>query len=72
MGIELLEKDTTYTNFIKTFYEKTGKLFDQEDPKEFHIVACSQCGVKNKILSERLSHGPKCGRCGTPLRIDMP
>jgi hypothetical protein len=72
MGIELLEKDTTYIDFVKTFHEKTGKPFEREDPQEFHIVACSQCGVKNKVRSEKISHGPKCGRCGTPLRIDIP
>jgi uncharacterized protein (TIGR02266 family) len=78
MGIELLEKDTTYMNFIKNFHEKTGKPFEheepieREEPRKFHIIACSQCGVKNKVLSERISHGPKCGKCGTSLRIDIP
>jgi Tfp pilus assembly protein PilZ len=75
MGIELLEKDTTFMDFIKDFHEKTGKpfeRFEREEPKEFHIVACSQCGVKNKVRSEKISYGPKCGRCGTPLIIDIP
>jgi len=74
MGIELLEKDTTFMNFVKTFHEKIGKAFEGEAPGEFHfhIVACSQCGVKNKVSSEKISHGPKCGRCGTPLRIAIP
>ncbi len=34
---------------------------------EFAIIACSVCGVKNKVRSERLSHGPKCGKCGASL-----
>jgi uncharacterized protein (TIGR02266 family) len=72
MGIELIEKDSAFMNFIKSFHEKTGKPFIMEEPKEFHIIACSQCGVKNKVLSTRVSHGPKCGKCGTPLNIDMP
>jgi hypothetical protein len=72
MGIELLEKDTAFLNFVKSFHEKTGKPFEKSDHQEFHIIACTQCAVKNKVLSERISHGPKCGRCGTPLRIDMP
>ena len=72
MGIELLEKDTTFINFINSFHEKTGKPLEREVPKEFHVVACSQCGVKNKVPSERISHGPKCGKCGSPLRIDIP
>jgi uncharacterized protein (TIGR02266 family) len=72
MGIELMEKDTAYINFIKSFHEKTGKPFEEIDPREFHIIACSQCGVKNKVLSEKIALSPKCGRCGTPLIINMP
>jgi uncharacterized protein (TIGR02266 family) len=72
MGIELTEKDTAFMNFIKSFHEKTGTPLEKSDPQEFHIVACTQCGVKNKVLTNRIAHGPKCGRCGTPLRIDMP
>jgi len=34
---------------------------------EFVIVACKACGVKNKVHSERLSHGHKCGKCGSPI-----
>ncbi len=72
MGIELIEKDTAFIDFIISFHEKTGKPFEKIDPQEFHIIACTQCGVKNKVIHSRISHGPKCGRCGTPLKIDMP
>ena len=72
MGIELMEKDTAFMNFIKFFHERTGKPIEKSAPQEFHIIACTQCSVKNKVLSERIFHGPKCGKCGTPLRIDMP
>jgi len=72
MGIELIEKDTAFMNFIKSFHEKTGTPLEKSDPQEFYIIACTQCGVKNKVLSKRISHGPKCGKCGTPLRSDMP
>lgn len=36
---------------------------------DFVIIACSQCGVKNKVRRERLSHGPKCGKCGSPISL---
>ncbi len=72
MGIELIEQDRAFMDFIKSFHEKTGKPFEKIDPQEVHIITCTQCGVKNKVLSTRISHGPKCGRCGTPLKIDMP
>jgi Tfp pilus assembly protein PilZ len=72
MGIELLERDRAFMDFIKTFHEKTGKPFEKSDPEAFYIIACSQCGVKNKVLRIRIFHGPKCGKCGTLLSIDMP
>lgn len=72
MGVELIEKDSMFMNFIKSFHEKTGTPLEKKDSKEFLIISCSQCGVKNKVLSEKISLGPKCGRCGIPLRIDIP
>jgi len=36
---------------------------------DFVIISCAQCGVKNKVRRERLSHGPKCGRCGSPISL---
>jgi hypothetical protein len=45
---------------------------ESDDPpapsaQEFVITACLACGVKNKVRSERLIQGFKCGRCGAPL-----
>ena len=31
------------------------------------IVACAQCGAANRVPTERLSGGPKCGKCKQPL-----
>ncbi|MBI5846976.1 MAG: PilZ domain-containing protein [Nitrospirae bacterium] len=36
---------------------------------DFVIITCAQCGVKNKVRRERLSHGPKCGKCGSPISL---
>lgn len=33
------------------------------------IIACDQCGAKNRVSRERLSHGPKCGKCGAPISL---
>lgn len=33
------------------------------------IIACGQCGAKNRVRRERLSHGPKCGKCGAPISV---
>jgi hypothetical protein len=32
--------------------------------EDFIIVACPQCGVKNKIKTSDFPRSPKCGRCG--------
>jgi hypothetical protein len=82
MGIELIEKDATYINFVKLFIEETETKTDKDteretdtekpSPPEFHIIPCPSCGIKNKVSHGKLSLGPKCGRCGTPLTIDIP
>ena len=42
---------------------------DHKQAPDFVIIACSQCGVKNKVRRERLSLGNKCGKCGSPLSL---
>lgn len=39
---------------------------------EFTIIACPSCGVKNKIPAGKLSLGPKCGKCGSLLIVNLP
>jgi len=72
MGVELIEKDAAYINFLKSFTEETETDTEKITSPEFQIISCPNCGVKNKVSSEKLSLGPKCGRCGTPLTINMP
>ena len=72
MGVELIEKDAAYINFLKSFTEETETDTEKIIPPEFQIISCPNCGVKNKVSSEKLSLGPKCGRCGTDLTINMP
>jgi len=33
------------------------------------IVPCSRCSAKNRILTEKLSNRPVCGKCRTPLPL---
>src|SRR4051812_1904904 len=35
-------------------------------------VPCPSCGKWNRIDAARVSAGPKCGACATPLRLDHP
>ena len=68
MGVELTKKDESYVNFFKFNFEE--KKIETEPPPstpEFQIVQCPGCGVKNRVLQEKLVLDPKCGRCGTSL-----
>jgi hypothetical protein len=82
MGIEILENDSRYVNFVKSAFPFPGPSGDQDSagsqsdastyepqppPPEFTIIACPHCGVKNKVITAKLSLGPKCGKCGSLL-----
>jgi hypothetical protein len=89
MGIEILENDSRYVNFVKSVFP--GSLEDQDPagpqpdtpfrqrpedtpppqppPPEFTIISCPQCGVRNKIITAKLSLGPKFGKCGSLLTV---
>lgn len=72
MGIELIEKDKTYLNFVKYFTgEKITKIEEKLAAEKFKIVSCQKCGVKNKVFINKFYRNPKCGKCGTPLVIEM-
>jgi len=71
MGVELIEKDTTYTNFLKSFWEEKETKTESIVLPDIQIVSCPNCGLKNKVISNKLSLTPKCGRCGTDLTIEM-
>jgi len=36
------------------------------------VVTCVFCGTGNRVDLSRLSEGPKCGKCGRPIRLDRP
>ena len=31
------------------------------------LIRCRNCGTRNRIPTERLQHGPRCGRCKNPF-----
>jgi len=89
MGIELIEKDQNYSDFMLSFTRECDEPASKPEPgltpmdtptepsgvsetpvSEAVIIACRACGVKNKVRVERLSQGPKCGKCGVPLPAD--
>jgi thioredoxin 2 len=36
------------------------------------VVQCPFCAAANRVDLTRLSAGPKCAKCGKPLRLDRP
>jgi thioredoxin 2 len=36
------------------------------------VVPCPFCSAANRVDLARLSDGPKCAKCGKPLRLDRP
>jgi len=37
--------------------------------KDFLIVKCNHCGVKNRVPQSRREEHPKCGKCAAPLLL---
>ena len=35
------------------------------------VIRCADCGAKNRLPENRILEHPKCGKCGTPLRIEI-
>jgi thioredoxin 2 len=36
------------------------------------VVPCAFCSAPNRVVLSRLSAGPKCAKCGKPIRLDRP
>jgi len=72
MGVELMEKDSIFENFLQSINDVTEKTGEVSSPPEFQIISCSVCGVKNKVLNTKFALAPKCGRCGASLSTTMP
>ncbi len=51
MGIELIEKDETYLNFLRSFTRlEENETLKTSIPEAFKVVPCKNCGIK-KIRS---------------------
>jgi uncharacterized protein (TIGR02266 family) len=40
---------------------------EAEEAPEFVFLSCSGCGARNRVISSKLSLGPRCGKCGAHL-----
>lgn len=82
MGIELTEKDASYTKFLDTFFpveeeadqpaadterpDATGSVM-KPDLVAYIVVACGHCNARNKVNRAKVAVGHSCGKCGHPL-----
>lgn len=71
MGIKLIEKDSHYINFMKSYSPDNQEKTTESTSSDFLIISCSKCGVKNKVHKSKTSLGPKCGKCGFSLIINL-
>ncbi len=85
MGIELTDRDQNYLEFLRKFdmaecqtpegatssaKEEEGKQEKKTDmTPESVIIACQNCNIKNRVPTQRLSLGAKCGKCGAVLEM---
>ncbi len=79
MGILIVKNDENFIKFIDQEYKNSSSESSQPQAPEpaqeyvnaqtdYIIIACSNCNIKNKVKKEKLSLGPRCGKCGTVLR----
>jgi hypothetical protein len=69
MGIELLKKDETYMHYVKSLREEDKNSIEEKAVDDFQIILCPGCKAKNKVRKDKISLGPRCGKCKTPLVV---
>jgi hypothetical protein len=69
MGIELLEKDETYVNYVKSLIKQDEPSSQEKPVDEFQIISCPSCNAKNKVWKDKIDLGLWCGKCKAPLIV---
>jgi hypothetical protein len=69
MGLSLLKKDETYMHYVKSLREEEKSSTEEKPVDEFQIISCPICQAKNKVWSNKISLGPRCGKCKAPLIV---
>ncbi|MCX7792790.1 MAG: PilZ domain-containing protein [Thermodesulfovibrionales bacterium] len=64
MGIEILEMDDAFRTLLNDL-EDEGYLGERKEAalEDFRIIICPSCGIKNKVPADKVSLGPRCGKC---------
>ena len=69
MGVSLLDKDETYMRYVELLTNGEQSSVEKKTVAESQIICCPSCQTKNKVLSDKISRGPRCGKCGAPLIV---
>jgi thioredoxin 2 len=52
--------------------ETETKTTEQNAPSQKLTVRCQFCNTWNRIAAEKVTAGPKCGKCGKPILLERP
>jgi PilZ domain/Thioredoxin 2, N-terminal len=76
MGIELKEKDRHYADLLNGLSKGSeapdAPLMNTMMDLRYEgtiIVRCPSCKAENRVLREKMSYRPRCGKCGAVLDI---
>ena len=62
--------DIKYSQTGPSSYNPSAPASGQAAP-DFTVISCPKCGIKNKVHKSKTSLGPKCGKCGSLLIINL-
>jgi PilZ domain len=76
MGIELKDKDRHFTDLLKDLSKGSeapdAPLMDTmmgQREEGIIIVRCPSCKLENRVVREKMSYRPRCGKCSAILDI---
>lgn len=52
--------------------ETETKATEPKAPSQKLTVRCQFCNTWNRIAAEKVTAGPKCGKCGKPILLERP
>ena len=52
--------------------ETETKTTEPKAPSQKLTVRCQFCNTWNRIAAEKVTAGPKCGKCGKPILLERP
>lgn len=72
MGIEIIESDDAFRALLRELEGEgvSDEKKEESSGQDFQLITCPSCGVRNKVPTDKLSLGPRCGRCKASLMVN--